>query len=842
MSGSIEENLNRIIDNVEIDIELDNIIYSPENYYPLVEKYGVSDKIKKLIEDFKPYDSDGTALYEKHDYSIGIICDEFMYYSLENAANFKYISLTENINIDDSLDLVLVVTAWKGLDNSWQYLSNPEGKKRASLLKLLKDYNNSGIPTVFYSKEDPVNYDKFLSIANECKYIFTSAKEIINDYKRDTGNKNVGFLEFGVNPLYHNPIGKHLGNTNNKEVIFAGSWMEKYPERNREASMMFDGVMKSKFNLNIVDRNYDRKLKSYQFPPKYLKYVSKTLLHQSLMNLHKATTYGLNLNSVKYSNTMFANRVYELQAMGNIVLSNYSMGVNNIFPNISIVNDINDVKQILHTNNHKKEKEMIAKNIFTVMLNHTSYHRVSKILNFIGLKSNINPHKILVVGQSEKTENSFDRQDIDNSKFVLEKDLNESLIDESDFVTYFSDSVEYEEFYLKTLLSGFAYTNSEVIEMTDDTYTYKKEKFYDKYLAMVTADYMKETHESPCIFTIPKIEIYEAVNKEKDEKLLSVIIPIHNNGKFLEDKCIRSLERSSIFHNMQLILIDDGTDDIHTLKIIERIRRRLPSVQYYRFEEGSGSASRPRNKGIEMVKTKYMTFLDPDNEAIGDGYSTLLKTLLDDESIDMSLGNVIKEDHLKKTILRYTYYIKKYNGTLRVNDTKKFLINAGLRAHSIQALIIKSSIVQQNKLKMVEGAAGQDTMFFQELLLYSKSLLGVEETIHTYYAAVDGSVTNTIRKNFFEKYYKLEIERIPFLKKHGLYDIYIKERLPFYFKNWYISRFERVQDEDKKASRELLLEIFNMYREDYDFTNNKFNKDLKEFFGTDSTIVINEDD
>src|SRR5699024_10740614 len=136
-----------------------------------------------------------------------------------------------------------------------------------------------------------------------------------------------------------------------------------------------------------------------------------------------------------------------------------------------------------------------------------------------------------------------------------------------------------------------------------------------------------------------------------------------------------------------------------------------------------------------------------------------------------------------------------------------------------------SSIVQKNNLKMVEGAAGQDTMFFQELLLHSQSLRGVEENIHTYYAAVDGSVTNTIRKNFFEKYYKLEIERIPFLKQHGLYDIYIKERLPFYFKNWYISRFDRVQDEDKQASKDLLLDIFNMYKKDYDFSNNKFNED-----------------
>src|SRR5699024_8738181 len=94
---------------------------------------------------------------------------------------------------------------------------------------------------------------------------------------------------------------------------------------------------------NIVDRNFNRELYDYQFPYYYAPYLSKTINHENLMILHKATTWGINLNSVKYSNTMFANRVYELQAMGNIVLSNYSMGVNNIFPHISMVHSKEDV-------------------------------------------------------------------------------------------------------------------------------------------------------------------------------------------------------------------------------------------------------------------------------------------------------------------------------------------------------------------------------------------------------------------------------------------------------------------------------------------------------------------
>lgn len=44
----------------------------------------------------------------------------------------------------------------------------------------------------------------------------------------------------------------------------------------------------------------------------------------------------------------------------------------------------------------------------------------------------------------------------------------------------------------------------------------------------------------------------------------------------------------------------------------------------------------------------------------------------------------------------------------------------GLRAQSIQALIIKSQIIKDNHIRMIEGAAGQDTLFFQELMIHSK--------------------------------------------------------------------------------------------------------------------------
>src|SRR5699024_10932993 len=177
------------------------------------------------------------------------------------------------------------------------------------------------------------------------------------------------------------------------------------------------------------------------------------------------------------------------------------------------------------------------------------------------------------------------------------------------------------------------------------------------------------------------------------------------------------------------------------------------------------------------------------------------------KDVDMVVGNIIKEDNNKRTAGKYTGTIKKYNfDRLYINDPREYLIRAAMRVQSIQALIVKKSVILNNDLIMVEGAAGQDTMFFQELVLNTDSIQGLNKFIHVYYAAVAGRVTNTVSKTFFDKYYKLEIERIPYLEKYDLMDVYLQERYSFYIRKWYMHRLKRVNPEQRSEAVRRFLE------------------------------------
>nr|WP_233711535.1 glycosyltransferase [Lederbergia citrisecunda] len=304
------------------------------------------------------------------------------------------------------------------------------------------------------------------------------------------------------------------------------------------------------------------------------------------------------------------------------------------------------------------------------------------------------------------------------------------------------------------------------------------------------------------------VQIIES--RQRDYKL-SVIVPTYNNGDHLVNKCFNSLKRSSLFEEMEIIILDDGSTDNYTPKLIKRLESDYQNVKTYFYNDGgSGSASRPRNKGIEFATAEFVTYLDPDNEAVNDGYYHLYDDI-NKNGYDMVVGNMVRLDDKELLFDYYKTAIHYNGGSVISGNINKYLINSQFKAMSIQALIVRKDVIVNNSLKMVEGAAGQDTLFFQELLLNSKRTKVIDLPIHIYYAAVSGSTVNTITKKFFEKYYRLETVRIEFLKEHNLLADFMEQRFNYYFKNWYLSKLQHVNEEEALDSIILLEKIFGLY-------------------------------
>ncbi|MFI8686191.1 glycosyltransferase family 2 protein [Rossellomorea sp. NPDC077527] len=294
---------------------------------------------------------------------------------------------------------------------------------------------------------------------------------------------------------------------------------------------------------------------------------------------------------------------------------------------------------------------------------------------------------------------------------------------------------------------------------------------------------------------------------------MSVIIPVYNNGKYLLNRCIKSLRNSSLFNEIEIIIIDDGSEDQETIEIVKNIKKKYNNVITYFFSKGgSGSASRPRNKGIELSTTPFIAFLDPDNQAINNGLAILYNELFKDPTLEMVIGNYIKKSNNNSIVFDYYNKVLRNCNTNLIMDGKKYLKMSKLSSHSIQAVLVRKKIIIRNKLKMIEKALGEDTLFFQELLIHSKKTKVVNTDIKIYYSNVEGSVTNDISNSFFEKYYILEKRRIFFLRNNGLLRSYMLYKYNYYFTNWYLKHLLKVSNENLEASMQILYKIYLLYK------------------------------
>ena len=92
------------------------------------------------------------------------------------------------------------------------------------------------------------------------------------------------------------------------------------------------------------------------------------------------------------------------------------------------------------------------------------------------------------------------------------------------------------------------------------------------------------------------------------EKLVSVIIPVHNVEEYLE-QCLDSVI-SQTYHNLEIILINDSSTD-KSGDICKKYQSKDNRIKY--FETDFKSAGKNRNFGIKKSTGAYIVFFDSDD-------------------------------------------------------------------------------------------------------------------------------------------------------------------------------------------------------------------------------------
>lgn len=524
---------------------------------------------------------------------IGVVCDSLLLDTFRSAANFIYISPHEDWQKRlEEIDLFLVVSTWRGcVEDDWRGVAQVNTPQRKLLYGMIERCKSLGKPVVFYSKEDPPNYEVFLEIAKWSDFVFTSAREMIPRYVEDCGHDRVDVLEFCIDPAHQNPVGCRRG-PRKTVVVFSGSWMLKYPDRCQDLAVLLDAAISAGGGLCIHDRNsYRPEQVRYRFPEKYKPFVFPAVDHSELADVHKRFDWSVNINSVTASETMFAARCYELLAEGCPVVSNYSLGVARKFPEIALSYTTENTERIFRGANHDSGFSRQTAGIRAVMTGETCYDRVNKILHTVGIAGHLSKRRVLVVARSRGPEvnRMFEAQTYHDRTLCGVEELSADFVGEHDYVSFWDPARYYDPFYLEDMLNGFKWSAADFTTQSDNPYEMITGT-PDLYSSVIDTGFFdlekfKESggqDRSGDGITLPAREdvfsVSQRISGERVKCRIVVEVSVGRRWRHFRYRTFDSLVRSGCFENIGIVLRDVDHDDPLTDAVIRSICSAYPNV------------------------------------------------------------------------------------------------------------------------------------------------------------------------------------------------------------------------------------------------------------------------
>lgn len=212
--------------------------------------------------------------------------------------------------------------------------------------------------------------------------------------------------------------------------------------------------------------------------------------------------------------------------------------------------------------------------------------------------------------------------------------------------------------------------------------------------------------------------------------LVSVIIPVYNK----EDSIRQTIESvlHQTFRDFELILVNDGSTDSsgHIASAFQGIDSRVK----YCHQENQG-VSAARNKGIDLAKGKYITFLDADDRWNLRFLEHMVNAIGD--------GNVCYCGHV--------YYIngKKKRSKLRFYSgdiVDKYVKN--ITTPNTNSWLIRKEYIEKYDIRFPLGLNwGEDMLFFLATLTHEKNVTYVRKYLTEYHL----SDTNCLSENSMDK-------------------------------------------------------------------------------------------
>ena len=276
-------------------------------------------------------------------------------------------------------------------------------------------------------------------------------------------------------------------------------------------------------------------------------------------------------------------------------------------------------------------------------------------------------------------------------------------------------------------------------------------------------------------------------NQPPSLPLISIIIPIHNAAKFLNQTISSCLKQD--YPNLEIILINDGsTDDSKT--ICEKYLKASTSVLF--FDRPHQGVSATRNFGLDHFSGEYFSFLDAD-DLLAENFISTLYTLAKENNLDYItsgyqrfVGNFPKAEPRKpecakssKEKPRKQKSTKSIRETLRIYDKSDFykqLLDLNSGYNFCHMKLFKKSL---RHIRFDESLSVAEDALYNFKILNELNSFGATPAPLYLYRVHQNSTVRTFSEDYIEKYRK-SLQKIGNFLQENQGDLYQKYQNYFY--------------------------------------------------------------
>ena len=230
--------------------------------------------------------------------------------------------------------------------------------------------------------------------------------------------------------------------------------------------------------------------------------------------------------------------------------------------------------------------------------------------------------------------------------------------------------------------------------------------------------------------------------------LISIIIPVYNAQRYL-NRCLKSII-SQTYQNFEVILVNDGSID-DSYQVCQEFANKDKRITV--ITQTNSGASSARNRGIEIAKGKWITFVDADDYVEKKHLECLCENITNEKALIIQglkqvnfQGEEIKKIEFENTILTDTEIQKAFD--------EKEIFEYGYTV----AKLYNREIINKYRIRFNEQISySEDMLFMLEYILNSNIIKFIGGANYNYITDISNL---SQRYNSFESEYLLFTEYI----------------------------------------------------------------------------------